>query len=709
MQARNFNFLAVACLVAASLSPSVGSAQTVRTWDGGSGGTGTAFLTAANWSGDTVPANGAVAQFNGTVAGNLSLTFSAAVGSTSGILLDLTAGQTGSLTVNNTSASAQTFRLATGTSSIAAGAGAFTLGASGTANPISLGLGTGSTLSAYTLQNNSSNTATIGQNVSVVRGGGGGQRDLILSGTGAWAIQGSLGGSNTDVSLFVDGATVTLSGSNSHALGTTVSSGALNVSGVGTLGATTNALTVSGGLVDLGTTSQTVGAATLTGGTISNGTLTASSISAQAGTVSAVLAGAGGFTKSTAGTVTLTGSNTLSGAISVQEGSLVLTGGTNRLPVAAAVALGTGSTTGKLVLGSAAGRSNQTLASVTASGLGGSVVGGNANASVLTLSPASGTVTFGGALGGAGANENSLSLTKDGAGVLVLTGSSSFTGGTDFSRGTIELGNDAALGAGTVTIVGNANAKRLRSSDATSRTIANVVSLGGDLRLGGVGTGTLIFTGSWNGGSIAKLLTVDSAVELRGNINKTSTALTKDGIGTLLLSGTASAFANTLAVTAGAVDLTGILGSGSAAVSIASGARIGGTGSIAGDLALASGGLYVFNPLDPTLDVTGAVTLDNTFGVASLVNADGSAINWGSVNEGTYTLIGTTASTFNNIQNFGVGAAADIGGGRTAYFQNGSLQLVIVPEPGAFVLAGFGVAALWALGRRSAARRRATG
>lgn len=370
----------------------------------------------------------------------------------------------------------------------------------------------------------------------------------------------------------MSGATVTLSGSNSHTLGTTVSSGALNVTGVGTLGATTNALTISGGLLDLGTTAQTVGAATLTGGTISNGTLTASSIAAQAGTVSAVLAGSGGFTKSTAGTVTLTGSNTLSGAIAVQEGSLVLAGGTNRLPVAAAVTLGTGSTTGKLVLGSAAGRSNQTLASVTASGLGGSVVGGNATASVLTLSPASGTVTFGGTLGGTGTNENSLSLTKDASGVLALTGNNTFTGGVDLRQGTIEVGSDTALGAGTLTSVNSGNAKRIRSTDATSRTITNVVSLGDDLRLGGAGTGTLVFTGSWNGGSIAKVLTVDSAVELRGNINKTSTALTKDGAGTLLLSGTASAFANTLAVTAGAVDLTGILGSGSAAVSVASGA-----------------------------------------------------------------------------------------------------------------------------------------
>lgn len=698
---------AIAAMVCVCWS-SMAYAQTVRTWDGGVGGTGTVFTTAANWSGDTVPGNGAVAQFNGTVAGNLSLTFASAVGSTSGILLDITSGQTGSLSINNTSASAQNFRLITGTSTIAAGAGAFSLGASGTANPISFVLGSTTAAGVYVLQNDAANTATIGQNVSVIRGGaaGGGQKDLILGGTGAWAIQGVLGNastSNTDVSLIVNGAAVTLSGSNSHTLGTTLSAGSLTLSGVGTLGATASALTVAGGLLDLGTTSQTVGAATLSGGTISNGTLTASSFGGQAGTVSAVLAGAGGLTKSTAGTVTLTGSNTLSGAVAISEGVLVLAGGTNRLPIATAVTLGTGSTSGKLVLGNASARSNQTLGGLSASGLGGNVVGGNATASVLTLNFASGTVAFGGTLGGAGASENSLALTKDGAGVLALTGSNTFTGGVDFSRGTIQVGHDAALGAGTLTFVSNANAKRLVSDGATSRSIANTVSLGSDARLGNAGSGALIFTGSWNGGSIAKTLTVDSDVELRGNFSKTSTAVTKDGPGTLLISGTASAFANTLAVSAGRLDLSGILGtSGSATVTVASAARIGGTGSISGGLTLASGGLFVFNPLDPTLDVSGVVSLDNSFSVASLVNADGSAINWGSVADGIYTLIGTTASTFNNIQNFGPGAAASLDGGRSAYFQNGSLQLVIVPEPGALALAGLGIAAAaWVCRRRT--------
>src|SRR5262245_4441803 len=84
--------------------------QTTRTWDGG-GVAGTNMDTAANWSGDVVPngaAPGDTAQWDGTVAGSLSLSYTAAgtgasLGAGNGIHLNVTGGQTGSLTINQAS------------------------------------------------------------------------------------------------------------------------------------------------------------------------------------------------------------------------------------------------------------------------------------------------------------------------------------------------------------------------------------------------------------------------------------------------------------------------------------------------------------------------------------------------------------------------------------------------------------------------------
>ncbi len=113
------------------------------------------------------------------------------------------------------------------------------------------------------------------------------------------------------------------------------------------------------------------------------------------------------------------------------------------------------------------------------------------------------------------------------------------------------------------------------------------------------------------------------------------------------------------------------------------GGRFGGNGSTTGGLTMAVGSTFVFVP-GVTFDVTGSVSLDNTFGLASLVNVDGTAIDWSLVGLGTYTLIGTTSSSFANIDNFGLGDAVEVVPGVTrAFFQDGSLQLVVqaVPEP----------------------------
>ena len=119
--------------------------------------------------------------------------------------------------------------------------------------------------------------------------------------------------------------TLDLTAANTYSGTTTVSAGNLNVTGVATLGGGTAPLLVSGGTLDLGGTTQNVGAVTITAGTAQNGTLTAPSFLINNPldlTVSANLAGTGTLTKQGAGTATLSGTNTYTGSTSILGGTL---------------------------------------------------------------------------------------------------------------------------------------------------------------------------------------------------------------------------------------------------------------------------------------------------------------------------------------------------------------------------------------------------
>jgi fibronectin-binding autotransporter adhesin len=172
--------------------------------------------------------------------------------------------------------------------------------------------------------------------------------DLLVNTVSDFTIGSSLvnnGGATTLTKL--GSGTLTLSGANAYTGATTVKTGTLAY-GAADVTADAAGLVVNGGTLSIGAFSDTVATLQLIGGGTINGTsgvLTSTAAhDMQSGTVSAILGGTAGFTKSTAGTVTLTGANTYSGTTTISGGTLALSGGNNRLPTGTTVSF-TGAST----------------------------------------------------------------------------------------------------------------------------------------------------------------------------------------------------------------------------------------------------------------------------------------------------------------------------------------------------------------------------
>jgi len=114
-----------------------------------------------------------------------------------------------------------------------------------------------------------------------------------------------------------------------------VAGGTVNLGSSDRLG-DTSTVTVSSGTLAVGASTDTVGTLAVNGGTVSgNGTITATAFTAQGGSIETVLAGTGAtFSKSGAGSVTLSAANTFDGGSTISGGAVV---------AANAAALGSGS------------------------------------------------------------------------------------------------------------------------------------------------------------------------------------------------------------------------------------------------------------------------------------------------------------------------------------------------------------------------------
>jgi autotransporter-associated beta strand protein len=312
--------------------------------------------------------------------------------------------------------------------------------------------------------------------------------------------------------------TLALGGLNTYSNGTNVSAGTLQITASERL-ANGGAVTVSGGTFDLQTFTETVAVVGLTSGSIigtGTGTLIGSSYGLQSGSVSAILGGTGSLTKSTAGTVTLTGANTYSGGTSINGGVLVV-GSSGALGSSGNISFSGG---GTLQYTS----SNTTDYSARFSNLMSQTFCIDTNAQNVTLGTAF-TSTGG-------------TMTKMGAGALTLSGANSYTGSTTVSGGTLQVNVNNALGTNAAgTTVANGAALKLNGvnySTAEGLTLNGTgVSNNGAL----YNTGTSTFAGAIDIATNATINAGGGTLNLTGGIAKNGTTLTLAGGGTINING----------------------------------------------------------------------------------------------------------------------------------------------------------------------------
>lgn len=278
-------------------------------------------------------------------------------------------------------------------------------------------------------------------------------------------------------------------------------------------------------------------------------------------------------------TITLGSSNTYSGKTSLHSVTLVApslknAGVASSLGDAtgdnAVIAIGSGTSTGRLTYTGAGDTTNRVidLAATTGgvylsqSGTGhllftSSLTATGSGAKTLTLEGSTaGTAELGGAV--VNSSGGATSLRKLGTGKWTLSGSNGFTGDLTIGAGTLEVGGAGTLGGGSYAgAISNAGTLSFASSSA--QTVSGIISGAGTLVKSGAGTltlsasntftggislgaGTLAVSGRLGGGSYAGAIVNDGTLAFTGSAIQTLTGaisgsgtLSKSGSGTINL------------------------------------------------------------------------------------------------------------------------------------------------------------------------------
>ena len=271
--------------------------------------------------------------------------------------------------------------------------------------------------------------------------------------------------------------TLTLTGANTYSGGTSIEAGALEVASAANLGTGGLALSGAGTLKASGSfiLGQDVTLHTVNG----DGGGTFDVAAAQGLTLSGPISGDGVLTKTGDGVLVLTGTNVYSGGTAILAGTLEATSAAN-LGTGALALSGAG-----ILKASGSFTLAQDVALAAVSGTGGG-----------TFEVAAGQgLTLSGTVSGDGA------LTKTGAGVLTLTGTNTYAGGTTITSGTLRVGDGGTSGSITGDVFNSANLVFDRSDSTTftgsiSGSGTVTITGGGTLSLAAPTEGTVLVTGA---------------------------------------------------------------------------------------------------------------------------------------------------------------------------------------------------------------------
>lgn len=578
----NFTFGAAGhSLTFSGVASSVTSITTIAGWPGGTvtfsnGGT---LATGAITSMGTVNVNGGgVINTGGNIGtGTLSLT--------SGTL-----SVTGNI---NASTSITTSAGTTLTASDLAGTASSTI--AGTHNITgAANLGTGYQLNGGTLRTTAAGTTAAG-NISLIND------SKIDTGSGGLTLSGIISGAAGN-DLIKEGLnTLTLTNANTYFGATIINEGTVALTGNGTI-ANSSVVNLAGGAATFdisGITSSATatihGLAGVAGTTVNLGTKTLAVGDATSTTFAGKIIGTGNLQKEGAGTLTLSGNNTYTGATIISAGTLALSG-TGSITTSSRVELDA-SGAGLDISATTAGATVNKLTGVAGSKV---VLGGQ----TLTVNNAIATddTIFGGVISGTG------NLVKDGAGKLTLTGANTYNGNTTINAGTLYIANDGSLGSGSyggvITIAGTSV---LHMNQAADQTLSGKITGAG--------------------------------------------SLTKDGTKTLTLTSANNTYTGVTTVTGGTLELTGV-GSiaGSSKLDLSGGAEFDISGTTAGATVKALSGVAGTHVTLGTHTLTVGDATSTTF-AGVVAGAGGSIIKEGA---GKLTLAGPNTYTGTTTVNAGI-------------------------------------------------------